>query len=175
MMYQASFEDGGSRLNWWADLRRGTPAFPAEAAVGDHQAEPPRGLDFTLEVGSFRAFNIENGTGQRGRRTNTIARPREAPGQRRQVAPERHANVGPSFQSSCGIRRAGREFQKLQPIGAGRRLVHAVGHARAPVRRLRFMRIPVDEDGKADTSLVRDRRVLLDKAATPSSPAASPP
>jgi cytochrome c biogenesis protein len=176
MMYQASFEDGGSRLKLVGhDLRPAAPPPPSRPRRGgrQHQAQHA-GLDYTLEVGSFRAFNIENMANEEPPRRHHRP-PREAPGQRRQVAHQGHAERRPERPvQAARLRRPGPRVPELHAADrAGRRLVHAVGHAREPSAPFRFMRIPVDEDGKADTSLAI-RRVLSTRAATTSSPAASP-
>lgn len=73
-------------------------------------------------------------------------------------------NVGPSFQyklrDSAG---QAREYQNyMQPIEQDGAWYMLSGMRESPSAPFRFMRIPVDEDGKADTSLAI-RRVLLDK------------
>jgi len=169
MMYQASFEDGGSRLKLVGhDLRPGSTAatFPAEAAVGDSIKLSNAGLDYTLEVGSFRAFNIENMANEEAAETNTIARLEKHLGSGAKSPTQKDMkNVGPSVQyklrDSAG---QAREYQNyMQPIEQDGAWYLLSGMRESPSAPFRFMRIPMDEDGKADTSLAI-RRVLLDKS-----------
>ncbi len=169
MMYQASFEDGGSRLKLLGhDLRPTGPAapFPAEAAVGDSIKLANGGLDYTVEVGSFRAFNIENMANEEAAETSTVARLEKHLGSGAKSPTRKDMkNVGPSFQyklrDSAG---QAREYQNyMQPIEQDGAWYMLSGMRESPSAPFRFMRIPVDEDGRIDTALAI-RRVLLDKA-----------
>lgn len=169
MMYQASFEDGGSRLRLLGhDLRPGTRApFPVQVAVGDALALKDRGLDYTLELGSFRAFNIENmatepsqadvgGFASLEKHLGSGARP---------AAGKDMQNVGPSIQfklrDSAG---QAREYQNfMQPILQDGAWYLLTGMRDSPAAEFRFMRIPMDDEGRPD-SWFAIRGILLDDA-----------
>ncbi|WP_374265080.1 cytochrome c biogenesis protein ResB [Zoogloea sp.] len=168
MMYQASFEDGGSRLRLVGhDLRPGAhdTAFPVEGAIGDSVKVSHAGIEQTLELGTFRAFNIENMADEDKTEVDTVARLEKHLGSGAKSPTRKDMrNVGPSVQyklrDSAG---QAREYQNyMQPIeqdGAWYLLSGMRESASAPFR---FMRIPVDEDGKADTWLAI-RGMLMDK------------
>lgn len=168
MMYQASFEDGGSRLRLLGhDLRPGSTlrSFPAEAVVGEALPLKPSGLDYTLELGSFRAFNIENmavdkpdaDTGNLARLEKHLGSGARAPGAKDMQ------NVGPSIQfklrDSAG---QAREYQNfMQPLLQEGAWYLLTGMRDSPSAPFRFMRIPLDDDGRLD-SWFAIRRVMLD-------------
>jgi cytochrome c biogenesis protein len=178
MMYQASFEDGGSRLKLVGhDLRPGSSAatFPAEAAVGDSIKLSNAGLDYTLEVGSFRAFNIENMANEEAAEKHH-RQPREAPGQRRQVAHQKDMqNVGPSVQyklrDSAG---QAREYQNyMQPIEQDGAWYMLSGMRESP-RRPSASCASRSTRTARPTPAWRSAACSSTRAATTSSPAASP-
>lgn len=168
MMYQASFEDGGSRLRLLGhDLRPGSTlrSFPAEAVVGEALPLKPSGLDYTLELGSFRAFNIENmavdkpdaDTGNLARLEKHLGSGARSPGAKDMQ------NVGPSIQfklrDSAG---QAREYQNfMQPLLQEGAWYLLTGMRDSPSAPFRFMRIPLDDDGRLD-SWFAIRRVMLD-------------
>lgn len=173
MMYQASFEDGGSRLRLLGhDLRTGStrPPFPAEAVVGESVALKEAGLDYTLELGSFRAFNIENmAVDKPDADAGRLARLDKHLGSgARSPTSKDMQNVGPSIQyklrDSAG---QAREYQNfMQPILQDGAWYLLSGMRDNPSAPFRFMRIPMDDDGRPD-SWFAIRRVLLDSARHP--------
>lgn len=168
MMYQASFEDGGSRMRMLAhDLRpgRGTSAIPLEAAVGDSLKLASQGLDHSLELGSFRAFNIENmATDAPESEAGALSRLEKHLGSgARSPTRKDMQNVGPSIQfklrDSAG---QAREYQNfMQPILQDGAWYLLTGMRDSPSAQFRFMRIPMDDDGRPD-SWFAIRSVLLD-------------
>jgi len=166
MMYQASFEDGGSRLRLVGhDLRAGAGApFPVEGAVGDSVKVAHTGLDYTLELGSFRAFNIENVADE-----ETAADAPTGIGQHlgsgaRSSTRKDMRNVGPSIQyklrDSAG--QAREYLNYMQPIEQDGAWYLLSGMRETPSAPFRFMRIPLDDAGRPDSSLAL-RAALLDK------------
>ena len=168
MMYQASFEDGGSRLRLLGhDLRPGSTlrSFPAEAVVGEALPLKPSGLDYTLELGSFRAFNIENmAVDKPDADTGNLARLEKHLGSgARAPSAKDMQNVGPSIQfklrDSAG---QAREYQNfMQPLLQEGAWYLLTGMRDSPSAPFRFMRIPLDDDGRLD-SWFAIRRVMLD-------------
>lgn len=168
MMYQASFEDGGSRLHLLGhDLRAGgKTAFPADATVGEAIKLKQDGLDYTLELGSFRAFNIENmANNEEQAESSTVATLEKHLGSgARSVSKKDLRNVGPSFEyklrDSAG---QAREYQNyMLPIEQDGAWYLLAGMRESPAAPFRFMRIPMDQDGKPD-SWFAIRSLLLDK------------
>ncbi len=169
MMYQASFEDGGSKLRLVGhDLRPGSggDAFPVEAAVGDSFKVNRAGLDHTLELGTFRVFNIENMADEDKSDAGTIASIEKHLGSGAKSPTKKDMkNVGPSIQyklrDSAG---QAREYQNyMQPIEQDGAWYLLSGMRESPSAPFRFMRIPLDDDGKADSWLAI-RRLLVDKS-----------
>ena len=168
MMYQASFEDGGSKLKLVAhDLRPGARNdFPLEGAIGDSVKVTTAGIDHTLELGSFRAFNIENMASDQPDATGTMASLEKHLGSGAKSPTKKDMqNVGPSFQyklrDSAG---QAREYQTyMQPIQQDGAWYMLSGMRESPSAPFRFMRIPMDADGKPD-SWFMIRRQLVDKA-----------
>lgn len=170
MMYQASFEDGGSRMRMLAhDLRpgHGNSATPLEAAVGDSLKLGSQGLDHSLELGSFRAFNIENMANDSAEpEGGTLGRLEKHLGSgARSPTRKDMQNVGPSIQfklrDSAG---QAREYQNfMQPILQDGAWYMLTGMRDTPSAPFRFMRIPMDGDGRPD-SWFAIRSVLLDTA-----------
>ncbi len=168
MMYQASFEDGGSKLKLIAhDLRPGASAdFALEGAIGDAVKVTTAGLDHTLELGSFRAFNIENMASDQPDAAGTMATLEKHLGSGAKSPTKKDMqNVGPSFQyklrDSAG---QAREYQTyMQPIQQDGAWYMLSGMRDSPSAPFRFMRIPMDADGKPD-SWFMIRRQLIDKS-----------
>ncbi|WP_088179525.1 cytochrome c biogenesis protein ResB [Zoogloea sp. LCSB751] len=168
MMYQASFEDGGSRLHLVGhDLRTGGRApFQTDATVGEAIKLKQDGLDYTLELGSFRPFNIENMANEEPAETSTVARLEKHLGSgARSVSKKDLRNVGPSFEyrlrDSSG---QAREYQNyMLPIEQDGAWYMLAGMRETPAAPFRFMRIPMDQDGKPDSWFVI-RGALLDKS-----------
>ncbi|WP_153161429.1 cytochrome c biogenesis protein ResB [Zoogloea sp. 1C4] len=168
MMYQASFEDGGTKLKLVAhDLRPGAGTdFPLEGAIGDSVKVTTAGLDHTLELGSFRAFNIENMASDQPAEGGTMASLEKHLGSGAKSPTKKDMqNVGPSFQyklrDSAG---QAREYQTyMQPIQQDGAWYMLSGMRDSPSAQFRFMRIPMDADGKPD-SWFMIRRQLIDKS-----------
>lgn len=169
MMYQASFEDGGSRLHLLGhDLRTGgkTP-FQTDATVGEAIKLKQDGLDYTVELGSFRPFNIENmANDEPAAETSKMATLEKHLGSgARSVSKKDLRNVGPSFEyklrDSAG---QAREYQNyMLPIEQDGAWYMLAGMRDTPAAPFRFMRIPMDQDGKPD-SWFMIRSQLLDKS-----------
>ena len=167
MLYQASFEDGGSRLRLLArDLRvDGTPDQSVDVAVGDSLPLKRNGLDLTLELIAFRPFNVENlADPDTGAASGTLGTLEKHLGSgARSTAPKDLHNVGPSFQYKLRDNTGqAREYQTyMQPIAQDGAWYLLAGMRDTPDAPFRFMRIPVDADQKADAWFAL-RRVLLD-------------
>ena len=162
-LYQASFEDGGSKLKLKA-----RSLLPGSTKVGDADGAVGESLQLTqgeevmrVEITGFRPFNIEN----MGK-----AEP-DSEGQKNTLAMLNHAidsatgsgakspdkkdlkNVGPSF--SYKIRdNAGqaREYNNyMVPVQQDERSYFMTGMRETQAEGFRYLRIPADEDYKPDT------------------------
>jgi cytochrome c biogenesis protein len=161
-LYQSSFDDGGSTLEL-RPLRfdAGSDMASLSATVGGSQPF----ADQTLEITGFRAFNIENmaetaATSQTALHTlqstlGSAARPADK---------KEFVNVGPNFQFK--LRDAAgqaREYQNyMLPITQEGRAFMMSGVRSSPNENFRYLRMPIDEDGRIETFFAL-HRVLLDK------------
>ncbi|NTV10416.1 MAG: cytochrome c biogenesis protein ResB, partial [Zoogloea sp.] len=158
MMYQASFEDGGSRLKLLGrSLLPGESTQPVsiDATVGEASRLHGAKYDYALEITGFRPVNVEN-----------MADPAEAANAGALAQFQSHLgsgaksparkdlrNVGPSFQfklrDSAG---QAREYQNyMQPVQQDGRWYLLTGMRQTQAEAFRFMRMPMDENGKIDT------------------------
>lgn len=159
-LYQASFDDGGSKLSLRAWPLAGGAPEDIEGAIGEQR--PLKG--YTVEYTAFRPFNVEN-----------IAEP-PADSQSALTQFEAHLgsaakrtehkdfrNLGPSLtyklRDSAG---QAREFLNyMLPMEQDGRWFLMAGMRESQAEGFRFMRIPVDDAGRVD-SFFAIRTILLD-------------
>ncbi len=161
-IYQSSFDDGGSTLELQPHrFDAGSEVAALSATVGASQSFTNQ----TLEITGFRVFNIENmaetaATSQTALNTlqstlGSAARPADK---------KEFVNVGPNFQFK--LRDAAgqaREYQNyMLPITQEGRAFMMSGVRSSPNENFRYLRMPLDEDGRIET-LFALHRVLLDK------------
>ncbi len=161
-LYQASFEDGGSKLSLRAwPLAGGAPSKLA-GVIGNRL--PLTGYDYAVEYTDFRPFNIENIADESAKPAGALARFSEHLGSAARPAERRDfRDMGPSFQyklrDSAG---QAREFLNyMRPIEQDKRWYLLAGMRESQAENFRFMRIPIDDDGRID-SFFGIRTVLLD-------------
>lgn len=162
-LYQASFEDGGSKLKLKARslLPGSTRVSDADGAVGE-SLQLRQGEDvMRVEITGFRPFNIENmGKPELGSESekNTLAMLNHAIDSATgsgAKSPDKKdlKNVGPSF--SYKIRDAAgqaREYNNyMVPVQQEGRSYFMTGMREGPSEGFRYLRIPADEDYKPDT------------------------
>lgn len=165
-LYQASFEDGGSRVDW--RLRSLGPFVSSKTGsgrIGESAALSAGGQDFQVEYTGFKAINVEN-------LDEAAEAPRSAFASLTDSAVSRRVdqamqNVGPSFQyklrDSAG---QAREFLAYHlPVVRGGLPVALIGMRESPGEPFRFLRIPVD-DGTTD-AWYAFRATLMDPAKRP--------
>lgn len=173
-VYQASFDDGGTKLNLRAtDLHRGaaTPLL-LEGRVGETLKIRYLNNEYSLEFSGFRPFNVESvGNGAEdetpapspswferlGSEMGAGARPDRAKGLR---------NVGPSFQYK--LRDAAgqaREYSNyMLPVQLEGRWYFISGMRETPNEPFRYLRLPLDDDATLD-GFLQLRAMLLDRDA----------
>jgi cytochrome c biogenesis protein len=162
-LYQASFEDGGSKLKLKAHslLPSSDRVTDAIAAVGESLQLRQGEENLRIEITGFRPFNIEN-----------MSRPEQpADGEKNTIAMLNHAidnamgsgakspgskdlrNVGPSF--AYKVRDAAgqaREYNNyMVPIVQEGRSYFMTGMRETAADGFRYLRLPADEKDKLDT------------------------
>ena len=157
LMYQASFDDGGSLLKIAGrNMLTGTPlpVLEIEGRVGETlRLNHPR-FSYALELTGFTPFNVEEmgegdqpgeGVEQFTRHLGSGARPSDDGRDLR--------NIGPSFtfklRDEAGQAREYKNY--MLPIQVDGRWYMYTGTRASQAEAFRFLRLPVDEDGQIDT------------------------
>ncbi|MDW5416290.1 cytochrome c biogenesis protein ResB [Iodobacter sp. CM08] len=167
-VYQASFSDGGSKLDMqrW-DLNSNT-ARPLIARSQATQAIQINGQPYQLEMGDFRAFNIEN-MGKVANNTMAVSKFAQAMASAQAVQSEHNLkNIGPSIQFKLRDKngQATEYLNYFAPFfekGAGYAVTGMRTEVAAPFQ---FVRIPLDKELEANT-FMRLRAALLNKSLYP--------
>lgn len=159
MVYQSSFEDGGSQLDFRQFDLRSNAITNLSATVGENYKLADGKT--TLEVTGFRAFNIENmnedeAAGSKARLGSAIT-----PADKKDLR-----NVGPSVQFKLRDEAGqAREFDHyMLPIQREGRDFMLAGMRASPNEPFRYLRLPVDENGRIET-FFSWRTKMLDAAA----------
>ena len=165
-IYQASFADGGTRLTLrgWNLFAPTAASFPIEGTVLQSATLTSAAGDYTLEFIDFRPFNIENMGGEIAASGDAMSVLGGSP-----VSDNRHLrNVGPSFQYKLrDARGQAREFSNyMLPLELDGRWYMMSGVRESPNESFRYMRMPLDADGKID-SFMRLRGALLNAGLRP--------
>lgn len=165
-LYQASFDDGGSRLKLRVrNLATGGDA-PSEITgiVGERGDLKGPGYAFSVEFTGFRAINVET-MGEAPAARGGLAGLQDRLGSgARDPAHKNHRNIGPSFtyklRDSAG--QAIEFMNYMLPVEQDGRWFLLAGIREDAAEGFRYLRIPLDEDGRVDAwYAVRQR--LLDK------------
>ncbi|MFC7418972.1 cytochrome c biogenesis protein ResB [Iodobacter arcticus] len=167
-VYQASFGDGGSSLEMrrW-DLNSNTSqALSARSQAS--QAIQINGQPYQLEMGDFRAFNIEN-MGKVANNAMAVSKFAQAMASAQAVQSEHNLkNIGPSIQFKLRDKN-GQAIEYLNYFSPF--FEKSAGYAVTGMRRevaapFQFVRIPLDKEMEANT-FMRLRAALLDKSLYP--------
>jgi cytochrome c biogenesis protein len=186
-IYQSSFEDGGSKLQFKALPLTGGAALPLEGRVGTKM----KFGDQTLELDGLRVINVENlasdgsaanASGADVRKVDLGERFSKHLGSGAKTDTEKVLhNVGPSF--SYKLRDAAgqaREFNNyMLPVELDGHKLFLAGMRETPAENFRYLRMPADENGSLDGWL-RLRQALAqpalrDAAARAYTVSATPP
>lgn len=170
-IYQASFADGGTRLQLrgWNLFAPTAESFPVQGTVYQNATLASDGGNYTLEFVDFRPFNIENLGGETQTPRDTMSVLGGSP-----VADHTDLhNVGPSFQYKVrDARGQAREYSNyMLPLELDGRWYLMSGVRESPNEAFRYLRMPLDPEGKIET-FMRLRGALLDPAQHPAIAAA---
>lgn len=166
-IYQASFDDGGSKLalNGWNLLSTDIKPFPFKGVVKQNALMSNGDTSYTVEFNDFRMFNIENtGEAETGKQGFSGALSAV-----QTVAPTKNVkNMGPSVRFTVrNSQGQATEYNNyMQPIEVDGRSYFMSGMRGSPAEPFRYLRFPVDEKGGID-GFMQLRAVLFDKSAYP--------
>ncbi len=165
-IYQASFADGGTRLalHGWNLFAPTASPFNVSGTVHSRSTLTSEAGNYTLEFIDFRPFNIENMGGEITAPRDTMSVLGGSP-----ISDKKHLrNVGPSFQYKVrDTRGQAREFSNyMLPLELEGRWYMMSGVRDSPNESFRYMRMPLDVDGRID-SFMRLRGALLNAALRP--------
>ena len=173
-IYQASFGDGGSRLTMkgWNLFSPSATSFPFKGVVGQNASLSNGDMNYQVEIGDFRAFNIEDMGGD-----EPAAQPSQGlwQGVQRIIksgassTPKKHLrNVGPSFQFKLrDAQGQAREYKNyMAPLQLDNRWYMVSGVRASPAEPFRYLRFPVDDSNSIE-GFMGLRAVLLDRRAYP--------
>lgn len=156
-IYQASFGDGGSKLNirGWNLFSPTAENFSLRGTVHESARLSSGTSEYQLEFADFRLFNIESLGGEPPKQ-NAMS-----------VKSDNRAlhNVGPSYQVKVrNPRGEAREYHNyMLPVTLDGRMYLLSGVREAPNEPFRYLRLPTDSQGRIDT-FMRLRGVLMDPA-----------
>lgn len=174
LLYQSSFDDGGSRVKLRGLPLAGGAPFEVEGTVGASTPLTTRdgGEQLTLEYGALRVINVEN-MGRAPQASATDVRAvdlgqsieRRLGNATKVVERKELRNIGPSItyklRDTAG---QAREFHNyMVPVELEGRMVFLVGLRDTPQEEFRYLRIPADDKGRID-GWVLLRQALADPA-----------
>src|SRR5512135_576416 len=165
-IYQASFADGGTRLNLrgWNLFAPTATSFPVAGTVHQNATLTSETGNYTLEFVDFRPFNVEN----MGADTPPVRDAMSVLGGNPVSDKKGLRNVGPSFQYKLRDSRGqAREFSNyMLPMELDGRWYMMSGVRDAPNEPFRYLRMPLDADGNIET-FMRLRGALLNPDLRP--------
>ena len=153
-IYQASFGDGGSKLNirGWNLFAPAPETFEVQGAVHESARLSSGAEEYQLEFTDFRLFNIEN-LGSEAPKKNAMS-----------VKSDTKAlnNVGPSYQVKVrNPRGEAREYHNyMLPMTLDGRMYLLSGVRETPNEPFRYLRLPADAQGSIET-FMRLRAALM--------------
>lgn len=167
-IYQASFADGGTKLQLQGWNLRAPVAqpFTLSGKIHSNTELTSEAGKYTVEFTDFRPFNIENlGSGPAPQTQDTMS---VLGGNPTGKGNKDLQNVGPSFQFKLrDARGQAREFSNyLLPLQLEGRWYMMSGVRDSPNEGFRYLRMPLDVDGKID-SFMRLRAALFNPALRP--------
>ncbi|MEQ1591228.1 MAG: cytochrome c biogenesis protein ResB [Thiobacillaceae bacterium] len=165
-IYQASFADGGTRLQLqgWNLFASSNQPFAMKGAVHASTELTSTSGNYAVEFTDFRPFNIENmGGGAAPQDTMSVLGGNPTGKGHKDLH-----NVGPSFQFKLrDTRGQAREFSNyMLPLQLDGRWYMMTGVRDTPNEAFRYLRMPLDADGKLE-SFMRLRGALLNPELRP--------
>ena len=160
-IYQASFGDGGSKLELtqWELLNANTDTTLLAAKSQQTTQYQFGSQSYKLEIGDFRLFNIEDIESSTAQQQTSMQNAMS-------VNADRKAhNIGPSIQFKLRNQQGqAKEFLNyMQPVTVDGRPYFLSGVRSTPAEPFSYLRIPADESGKIDTYM-QLKAIMLDKA-----------
>lgn len=174
-IYQASFADGGTRmqLKGWPLLSPKTAPFDVAGAVNQSTRITSGDTEIRVELSDFRPFNIEDlGANNESSRIEVASVSKKVLAQLGSGAADLSKkdlrNVGPSFQYRLRDPQGqAKEFSNyMLPLELEGAWYLMSGVRSTPNEGFRFLRLPLDPDGRIDGHM-QLRAVLLDENAWP--------
>ncbi len=174
-IYQASFADGGTRMQMkgWPLLSPKTAPFDVAGAVNQSTRITSGDTEIRVELSDFRPFNIEDlGANNESSRIEVASVSKKVLAQLGSGAADLSKkdlrNVGPSFQYRLRDPQGqAKEFSNyMLPLELEGAWYPMSGVRSTPNEGFRFLRLPLDPDGRIDGHM-QLRAVLLDEKAWP--------
>lgn len=165
-IYQASFDDGGSKLalKGWNLLSSDTQPFSFKGVVKESSLLSNGDTSYTVEFSDFRLFNIESlGEEAKGNALHDAMSAVQVMSSSKKVK-----NVGPSvrFTVRNNQGQATEYHNYMQPIEVDGRSYFMTGMRGSPAEPFRYLRFPVDEKGEI-AGFMNFRAALFDKSVYP--------
>lgn len=174
-IYQASFADGGTRmqLKGWPLLSPRAAPFDVAGAVNKTTSIKSGDSEIRLELSDFRPFNIEDlSANDGGSRVEAASVSKKVLDQLGSAAADPSKkdlrNVGPSYQYRLrDAQGQAREFSNyMLPLELDGAWYLLTGVRASPNESFRYMRLPLDADGRLDSHM-QLRTLLLDERMRP--------
>lgn len=166
-IYQASFADGGTRMQltgWPLFVARPAP-FALAGAVNQSTQLRSGATEYRVEFSDFRPFNVENLASNTTSRVEVASVSKQILSQLGSGAAERKAlrNVGPSFQFKLrDAQGQAHEYHNyMLPLELEGRWFLMSGVRESPNEQFRYLRLPLDADGTLEGHM-RLRAALFD-------------
>lgn len=174
-IYQASFADGGTRMQmrgWPLLAPKGTP-FDLAGAVNKSTSVKAGDAEIRVELNDFRPFNVEDlASNDSSSRVDTASVSKKVLDQLGSGAADPSAkdlrNVGPSFQYRLrDAQGQAREFSNyMLPLQLDGAWYLMSGVRASPNEGFRYLRLPLDAEGRIDSHM-QLRSLLLDEKLWP--------
>ncbi|MCE2998822.1 MAG: cytochrome c biogenesis protein ResB [Betaproteobacteria bacterium] len=174
-IYQASFSDGGTRmqLRGWPLLSPRAPPFDIAGAVNKSTSVKAGDAEIRVELSDFRPFNVEdlasNDTSSRVDTASVTKKVLDRLGSgAADLSDKDLRNVGPSFHYRLrDAQGQAREFSNyMLPLQLDGAWYLMSGVRATPNEDFRYLRLPLDAEGRVDSHM-QLRSMLLDEKAWP--------
>ena len=174
-IYQASFADGGTRmqLRGWPLLSPRAAPFDLAGAVNKSTSVKAGGAEIRVELSDFRPFNVEDlSSNETSSRVETASVTRKVLDQLGSGAADLSArdlrNVGPSYHYRLrDAQGQAREFSNsMLPLQLDGAWYLMSGVRATPNEGFRYLRLPLDAEGRVDSHM-QLRSLLLDEKSWP--------
>jgi cytochrome c biogenesis protein len=172
-IYQASFADGGTRmeLTGWPLFAARLAPFTLSGAVNQATQIKNTDVEYRVEISDFRPFNVENLAENTTSRVEVASVSKQILAQLGSGAAEQKGdlrNVGPSFQYKLrDAQGQAREYHNyMLPLQLDGRWFLMSGVRASPNEQFRYLRIPLGPDRTIESHM-RLRAALFDRSARP--------